>query len=401
MYEVTLPKLNNNDTSYVLVDWLVADGGEVAEDTPIAVVETSKAAEELVAEKGGILHHCVAVTAEIEIGAVVGRIFATSEDRRQYLAAETGTETGTAPEPGADTGVGGSGSDVVITRSAAEAAAELGVDIADLRTLGRKVLKRRDVEEHAAARSAAPATRDPDNAAARLVTSPEAGTVRLSPAQRAVGQVVTRSHHEVPAGFAVVKVPVDTALRVLGEISARTQVAIGLPELLVKAVAGLRAGFPLCFGGYRDDGTVLLSEGAHVGVTLDLGAGLYIPVIKDAQAKPLVEIADTLMDLRVSALRGSFRERELAGGNITISLNNDPDIVLAGPIIFTGQTCMLCLCSTQEEVYRTGGGDFDVRHYVHLGVTYDHRVVNGREAALLLQALKSALTDEEVLTGLG
>jgi 2-oxoglutarate dehydrogenase E2 component (dihydrolipoamide succinyltransferase) len=300
-------------------------------------------------------------------------VFDSEQERQEYLAA--GRRTHERDEPAGE---------VVVTKSARDAAGELGLDLAELRALGTRVIKRHDVEEFAAARSAdAPAA--PGTGAER---------VALSPAQRTVGEVVTRSHEAIPAAFAVIKVPVDAALRQCADLATRSGGAPGLPELLVKAIAALRERFPLFFGHYETDGAVSLTGGAHVGVTLDLGKGLYIPVVRDAGDRSLTEVADALMYFRIGALRGTFQESELAGGNITVALNNDRDIILARPIIFSGQTCMVCLCATQEEVYRKPEGDFDVRRFVNLGLTYDHRVINGRDAMAFLGELRAVLADE-------
>jgi 2-oxoglutarate dehydrogenase E2 component (dihydrolipoamide succinyltransferase) len=374
MHEITVPKLNSNDQSYVLVEWLASDGEELAPDSPVAVIETSKTAEELVADEGGILQQVVGVNAECGIGAVIARLFPTERARAEYLACE---QRGQAVGPPA--------TDVVITKSAREAAAELGVDLAGLPALGRKVIKRSDIEAFAAAQQEAKHEGSQQE--------PGPGDVRLSAAQQAVGQVVTRSHQDIPAAFMAIKVPVDAALELQADLAARSQLIVGLPELLIKAVAGLRERFPLFFGGYSRGGTVSLVPGAHAGITLDLGRGLYIPVLGRADTKSLAEISDILTDFRISALRGSFRESELTGGNITISLSNDPDILLATPIIFPGQACMLCLCSTQEELYQADSGEIVIRRYVHLGITYDHRIVNGRDATLFLQELKCTLAE--------
>jgi 2-oxoglutarate dehydrogenase E2 component (dihydrolipoamide succinyltransferase) len=383
MHEITLPKLNNNDETYVLVEWLAGDGQELAPDSPVAMVETSKAIEELVAEAGGVLQQVVEVNTECAIGAVIGRLFPTRQARLEYIAA--------ASRAGSSGDGGTPAEDVIITRSAREAAEELGVDIARLSALGKKVLRRRDVEEFAS-RAPAGETRPASEAA----PAGSAG-VRLSAAQQAVGQVVTRSHQDIPAAFLAVKVPVDAALELQGRL-AGSQIIVGLPELLVRAVAGLRELFPLFFGCYQPGGNVSLAPGANVGITMDLGKGLYIPVVGNADNKSLAEIADIMADFRISALRGAFLERELAGGNITISLSNDADIVLAWPIIFPGQTCMLCLHATQEELFLDAQGDIATRRYVNLGITYDHRVVNGREATLFLQEIKKVLAKPDGLS---
>lgn len=384
MHEITVPKLNSNDESYILVEWLADDGEELAPHSPVAVVETSKTAAELVADKSGFLQRVVDVNAECGIGAVIGRLFPTQEARLEYLR--------TAERVRGDYSSAG---DVVITTSAREAAEKLGVDLVELHVLGKKVLKRRDIEQFAARAPKA-------MVAVKEVVSKEevadGGGIRLSAAQQAVGQTIMRSHQSIPAAFLVIKVPVDAALELQADLATRSQVIVGLPEMLIKAVAGLRERFPLFFGSYRRGGTVSLIAGAHAGITLDLGKGLYIPVIEHAERKSLAEIADILTDFRISALRGSFRERELAGGNITISLSNDADIVLARPVIFPGQTCMLCLCATQEELYRTDERKIDIRRYLYLGITYDHRVINGRDAALFLRELKCILAEPDRLS---
>jgi 2-oxoglutarate dehydrogenase E2 component (dihydrolipoamide succinyltransferase) len=279
--------------------------------------------------------------------------------------------------------------DVVITRSAREAAGELGIDLAGLHALGKQIVRRRDVEELAAGkRGAVSAETEPTDPA----------NITLSSAQRAVGQVVSRSHQDIPAAFLAVKVPVDAALGLPARIMARSGVLLGLPELLIKAVAVLRGRFPLFFGSYQPSGAVSLVPGAHTGVTLDLGRGLYIPVIQHADRKSLTEIADIMADFRISALRGSFRADELAGGNITISLSNEADIVLARPIVFPGQTCILCLCGTQQELCRDDEGEIYTSRYVNLGIAYDHRVINGRDAVLFMREIKHLLADPALLS---
>lgn len=373
MHEIRVPKLNTNDGSYVLVEWLAADGEELATGSPVAVIETSKAAEELAADEGGLLQRIAEVNAECMVGSVIGLIFPTAEARLSYLAA---AHSQPAADPRAES--------IILTRSAREAAEEFAVGLDELASLGKKVLKRRDVEEFAA-RAAQPATTGQEQS--------DPGHVRLSAVQQAVAHVVTEAHRSVPAAFAVIKVPVDAALGVQAESAATSQLPVGLPELVVKATASLRERFPLFFASYQPGGAAELTVGAHIGITLDLGMGLYVPVIKHSEAKSVSEIADILADYRISALRGRFSASELAGGNITISLSNEADIVLAMPIVFPGQACMISLCGTQEELYRTADGNIGIRHYVNLMLAYDHRLVNGRDAALFLRQLRGELVE--------
>ncbi|MFE9692977.1 2-oxo acid dehydrogenase subunit E2 [Micromonospora sp. NPDC005806] len=390
MRDLVVPKLNNNDTSYVLTDWLVEDGAKVAVGDPVAEVETSKAAEELLSEHTGVLHRRTEVNAECAPGDVIGHVFDDEEARRRWLAQAT-PAVPAAPDPDGAAGP-------VLTDSARELATAHGLGDAELRALGRAVVRRTDVEHLLAERSATP---EPAAAVVAAGDPPQADDPRpvhpLPRSQRAVAAVVTESHREVPAALAVIKVRVDAALALARQLTRANRTLVGLPELLVKAVGGLREDHPLLFASPADGNTVRLAEGAHVGVTIDVGTGLFIPVIRDVEELTCAEIAETLMDFRTRAGGDGFRAGELTGGVIVVSLHTDPDVVLAGPIVFPGQTCVVAIGGTQDELALDPAGQVAVRRFVNLSAMYDHRVVNGREAVAFLQAVKAALESPDRL----
>ncbi len=397
MTDLVVPKLNNNDTTYVLLDWLAGDGEQVRAGEPIAEVETSKAAEELLSDGDGVLHRLVEVNQECAPGDVIGHVFDSEEARQRFL---TATVTPAGPPP--DVRPGGP----VLTDSARELAAAHGLDDDELRALGKAVVRRTDVERLLADRSAAPpaATEPVVVAAAAALAAgdgPEPDDPRpvhaLSRAQRAVAAVVTESHREVPAALAVIKVRADAALAVARQLTRATRTLVGLPELLVKAIGGLREDHPLLFASPGDGSSVRLAEAAHVGVTIDVGTGLFIPVVRDVEELTCAEIAETLMDFRSRAGGEGFRAGELAGGTIVVSLHTDPDVVLAGPIVFPGQTCVVAIGGTQDELALDADGQVVTRRFVNLSAVYDHRVVNGREAVAFLQAVKGALESPDDL----
>jgi 2-oxoglutarate dehydrogenase E2 component (dihydrolipoamide succinyltransferase) len=355
--DLVVPKLNNNDDSYTLVEWLTEDGGTVRAGDAVAVIETSKAATDLEVEHDGVLHRFVPVLAECTYGDVIARVFASTRQRQDFLATQQTEVVDQKQEQ------------VVITNSAREAAERLGVPLERLRELGKKVVKRADVERLAA---------------------PE-DTVALSRAQRAVAAVVTESHRDVPAALAVVKVHVDAALRRARKLGTRSRTLVGLPELLVAAVAGLRERFPSVFASRVDDCSIRLANAAHVGVTVDVGTGLYVPVIRSADELSPDRIANTLMEFRERALADGFESKDLAGGNIMVSLHTEQDVVLAAPIVYPGQTCVVCLAGVTHELALDDAGEVTTHRVVNISTVYDHRVVNGREAVAFLQALKEEL----------
>lgn len=386
MIEITVPKLNNNDANYDLVEWLAEDGATVAKDEDLLTLETSKAAEDLVSEHDGVLHHAVKAGEQVPPGAVIGRIFADEAAREAFLTADTGagTASGSGSGSAADAAMLGEGTDFVLTAAARAQAAEAGITEEELRSLGKRIIKGSDIEALAARR--AKVDELPDN------------RLELSQHQRAIGAVVTESHRSVPASFTVVRIRVDAAEAAARELSARSGTMVGLPAVLITRLAALRESFPAFFATYHEDGYALLAEQSHVGVTVDLGNGLYIPVVRDADRLSAVEVAEQLEDFRFSALRGSFRGSELMGAALTLSLNNDEDVLLTQPIIFPGQTCMVSLGGVQSGLELAADGSVFAARYVHVGIAFDHRVVNGREAVQFLQALKKALQAPDVQT---
>jgi 2-oxoglutarate dehydrogenase E2 component (dihydrolipoamide succinyltransferase) len=113
----------------------------------------------------------------------------------------------------------------------------------------------------------------------------------------------------------------------------------------------------------------------------------------------LPDLAAAWADLRVKAIRGGLREQDFAGAAIVVSLNTDRGIVFATPIVFPGQTCMLSLGSTMPELTQAEGGAVRARMVAHVGISYDHRAINGRDAARFLQELRKALGSPVRLVG--
>ena len=352
MHEITVPKLNSNDAGYVLTAWHFADGDMVPAGSEVAVVETSKAAEELATETGGILQRRIEESQECRPGDVIGRLFVDDQARRRYLATESSVA---APAASAD---------LIITEPARELIDQHGLDVADLRALGKKLIGTADV--------------------LRLVR-PEDGRVhRLSRQQLAVAEVVTASHRSIPAAYAMVSVIVDEALAVSQLSGAR------LPELLIRCVAGLVERFPLFFAAARDDGTAVLAGAARVGVTIDVGHGLTIPVIGGTDLTSPATIARAMTAYRGKALRQRLTEADLAGATIAVSLPAG-DVLVAQPIVPPGLSCMLALGATHAVPDFDADGGLIRRQIAYLGLSYDHRLINGRDAALFLGEIKNLL----------
>lgn len=415
MTEIRIPTLNANDDTYLLTEWLAADGQPVRSGDPVAVVETSKAAEELVSAGDGVLLQLVPAGGEYAPDTVIGRLFASVEEWRGFVERSgTAEPAGGQDTAGADA-AGGNGAGPVITAPARALLDELGIPTERLAELapdlrGLRVVRRADVERLAAGRraAAAPAVEGTPVEGQAAEGEPvegqpgepvaASGRVHALPrVQQAVAAVVERSHQTVPAAFVAARVDVAAALALARDLTPRLRVLVGLPELLVAAVARLHERFPLCFAAPQDGRAVRLADAPHVGVTVDVGKGLYVPVVRDAARRPVGEIARELMRFRVAALRGAFRPQDLAGANILVALHNEGGVTVAVPMVFPGHTCAVSLTATHQEPAVDASGRLTVRPVVNLGLAYDHRVLNGRDAVEFLEALRAVLQSPEQL----
>ncbi|MEU5507568.1 2-oxo acid dehydrogenase subunit E2 [Streptomyces fungicidicus] len=334
---VAVPKLNNNDTAYVVLQWFADEGAHMDEGDPLVELETSKAVEEIAAPAAGYLRVRAAEGSEVGVGE---------------LLAELLTEPPAAP---------------ALTASAERVAA--------LRS---------------AAAPVAPSAQEP---------GPAARTHVLDRAQQGTAAVVTRAHREVPVAFAAVEVTADAVLARLRTLSDETGAEVGLPEAVVKAVAAAHPAFPHLFGTLVDERTVRLADTVDIGVTVDAGNGLYIPVLRDCAARSLADISDDLMDFRMKALRAEFTAGELSGGSLSVSLNTEPGVLFVQPIVMAPQLCMVSVGGPLTRFVLTDGVPTSAT-VVTLGLAYDHRVVNGRDAVAFLRAVADALHDAEQLVKL-
>jgi pyruvate/2-oxoglutarate/acetoin dehydrogenase E1 component/pyruvate/2-oxoglutarate dehydrogenase complex dihydrolipoamide acyltransferase (E2) component len=335
-HPVRIPKINTNDEDYLLLAWLAAAGELVEAGQPIAEIETSKTVEELAAPDGGVLRQSVTAGAQCRPGDTIG-----------YIG-----EEGSPPPPAAD------------GTTPAGTVPQLPPAVPQL----------------------PPA-----------VHRPPPAVLQLPALQRRVADVVSASHRDIPAAFAVARIGVDQALAAAARLAAESGAQAGLTEILIKALGRLRAGHPLLYGAAREDATPG-TPAVNVGVTVDVGTGLFIPVIRDVSARSLDEVADLLTGLRMQALRNRLTAGDLDGAAIALSLTADDGIVLVQPLIPPPLTAIVSLASVQEEPWPDGNGGLAIRRFVQVGVAHDHRFVNGREAAALLAGLKALLESPEWLS---
>lgn len=117
-----------------------------------------------------------------------------------------------------------------------------------------------------------------------------------------------------------------------------------------------------------------------------------MPVLRDVDSRTMADLADTLAGYRMRALRAAFTEQQLTGANFAVSWNHEPGVVLVQPVIPPGLACVLSVGGPLEQLWLGDDGRPRVGRVLHLGLAHDHRLVNGRQAILFLEALGAILT---------
>lgn len=363
MIEIVVPTINTNDTDAILRQWLKADGESVRAGELIAVLETTKASFDLESPGDGLLATSARVGDRCDFGRSIGRIYADEAERERARAAEPAAAEA-SETPG-----------LVITAAAQRLIESLDITPAQVRGLGKRVIKEADIQ---------------------ALAGGQARAVDLSPQQQTIARTVSLSRRSIPDAFLLQRIDVTAALAAAATYREQRGVIVGLPELLIWTVARLQPAFPLFFGALDDNLVFEGAEAAHVGVTMDVGKGLFVPVVRDAGGLSLDDTAARLAGFRMKALRNTFDAADLTGGTITVSLNTDEGTVFVQPIILPPQTCMLSLGATLRELALDGERVVE-RRVVNLGVAYDHRVVNGFQAGAFARAIKAGLEAPEML----
>ena len=353
MTEILVPTLNTNDSAAKLVEWKAKSGARVKAGDRVAVLETSKATFDLESPAAGILHHLAVEGQTCSFQSAVARLFENEAQLAAFIKA-------TPSSPAFGSG------DLVLSKEAERFAKEQGLTREKILSLGKSTVRKADLEA--------------------LVDGVGNATFQTAH-QEAVARTVTLSH-QIPTSFALMKVRVDKALEKVAALSKEKKMLVGLPDLVVHLLARQQDDHAPCFG-HMVKGRFSPME-ADIGVIMDVGQGPTIPVIRKASSKTLEDIAREMMALRVKAMRGGFKAPDLEGASIGVSLNTEEAVWVVQPLLQPPQVAMLTLGAVHQELVLTEGRPVS-SSYAMLGLTYDHRHLNGAHAVALLTDLRLAL----------
>lgn len=385
----------------VVVEVFVAPGDSVAVETSLIALESEKAVMDMPSPLAGIIREVLVkendtiasgdVIAVIEV-ADADEAAAQPESSAAPVATETAPPVAASPapapatEPGAQT--------FHATPSVRGYAREIGVDLALAQATGPKgrILKE-DVAQLAAKPSPVPAPLGP---VAELGTPAATEEVPLSRIKKIAGPHLQNSWQTIPHVTHFEEADV-TELELFRQ-KINNEAVPGAAKLsvlvcIVKAlVASLRA-YPTFNSALGADGqTIIIKHFQNIGIAVDTPSGLVVPVIKNAGHKGLGQIAAELQQLSKAAREGKLAITDLQGGTFTISSLGGIGGTAFTPIVNSPQVAILGLSRTATKPHWDGNG-FIPRLMLPFSLSYDHRVIDGAEAARFCRTLRANIED--------
>ncbi len=409
-----LPDVGEGVAEGEIVKWLVEAGADVAEHQAVVEVMTDKATVEIPAPAAGRIAELRAKEGEV---VPVGQVIFVLETAAAPAAASSAPAARPAakPEP-AMAGVAAApaasaaaapvrtNGKVLAVPSARRVARELGIDLSRVAGTGRNgVVRRADVEAFAASGTAAA----PAAAAAPTPSAAPAAADSRTPfrgVRRKIAEAMTRSKHTA-AHFTVVEELDVTDLVTLREqaksMAGELGVKLTYMPFIMKAVAASLVKFPQLNSMLDEDAQEIVTFGAvNLGIAADTDNGLIVPVIRDVHAKGMTQLGLELKDLAERTRSGKVRSEELKGSTFTITNAGNIGGILATPVINFPEVAILGVHRIVKRpgVVETPEGDrIEVRKYMNLSISVDHRIVDGADAARFLVHMKRLLENPGLL----
>jgi 2-oxoglutarate dehydrogenase E2 component (dihydrolipoamide succinyltransferase) len=387
--DIKVPSVGESITEGSIARWLKKDGANVAVDEPLFELETEKATQDVPAPAAGILHITIGEGKTVAIGAVVGTIEPSAAPTAPVAAPVKPVENKVEASP------------TTLSPAARRLASEEKVDVKGLAGTGRGgVVLKNDVQDHLEKQKPAeprlafapPLATTPPPAARetrqRMSAIRQRIADRLLAAQKQSASLTTFNEADM--------MPImDLRTRYKDKFKEKHDVGLGFMAFFVKACIQALKAFPLV-NARIDDADIVLHDYYNIGLAVSTEKGLMVPVLRDADQMSFAQIERTIADLAVKARDGKINVADLQSGTFTITNGGVFGSMLSTPILNAPQSAILGMHAIQKRAV-VQNDQIVIRPMMYLALTYDHRIIDGREAVLFLVRVKECLEDPERL----
>ena len=396
--EMKIPAVGESITEVTVAKWLKPDGAQVSRDEVIAELESDKATFELPAEGNGTLRHAVKEGETIAIGTVIARIEGGSAAAAPTAPAAS-TPAAPTPAPAAPSSASTHATGVP-SPAAGKILGEKGISSADVAGTGRDGRITKEDAQNAQAKPAAPAP---------VASSPAVAPVAVPALARDRGQRRERmSNLRKTVARRLVAVKNETAmLTTFNEVNMqpimdlrnkfkdkfkeKKGVGLGFMSFFTKAVCVALQEWP-AVNAYIDGGDIVYSDFCDISIAVSAPKGLVVPVIRNAEKLSFDGIEKEITRLAGLARDNKLTIEQMTGGTFTITNGGIFGSMMSTPIINAPQSAILGMHNIIQRPVAENG-QVVIRPMMYLALSYDHRLIDGRESVSFLVRVKELLED--------
>jgi 2-oxoglutarate dehydrogenase E2 component (dihydrolipoamide succinyltransferase) len=397
--EIRVPTLGESITEATVGKWFKKAGEAVRADEPLVELETDKVTLEVNAPGAGVLSEIAAETGQtVSIGALLGQLSGGAAASASAPARAEAPKATPAPAASA----------MPPAPSAAKIAAEQKIDVSALAGSGKRgqVLKG-DVLSAAAAAAAAPAPAPvtiapppaPAPAPAPRVTTPDDGAREERVRMTKLRQTIARRLKDAQNTAAMLTTFNEVDMTEVMAMRARYKdlfekkhgAKLGFMGFFVKACVQALKEIP-SVNAEIDGADLVYKNYYHLGIAVGTDRGLIVPVVRDCDQLSVAGIEKAIADLGKRARDGQLKLEDLQGGTFTITNGGIYGSLMSTPILNAPQSGILGMHKIQERPVVVAG-KIEIRPMMYLALSYDHRIVDGKEAVTFLVRVKEALED--------
>ncbi len=396
--KITVPELGESVVEATVGEWHKQEGETVSVGDVLVELETDKVDLEVSAETAGVLARILHQQgADVQIGDVLAEIEpdGAAADGKADKADGEGTAVATPPTPARQP---------TATPVAQRVAAAEGVDVSKVEgsgTQGR--VTRQDVEKHLQKQPPTPSPMPSSVHPAPSVSQSGNGRpeerIRMSRRRRTIAQRLVEAQHTAAMLTTFNEVDMSAVIEVRQRrgpaFLKRHGVKLGFMSFFVKAAVGALKVFPQ-LNAEIDGDEIILKKYYDIGMAVGAEEGLVVPVIRDADRLSFAAIEQAVRNFSTKARDGSLTLEDLRGGTFTITNGGVFGSLLSTPILNPPQVGILGLHRIDERPIAQNG-EVVIHPMMYLALSYDHRIVDGREAVQFLVRLKELIEEPETL----
>jgi 2-oxoglutarate dehydrogenase E2 component (dihydrolipoamide succinyltransferase) len=399
--DIKVPSVGESITEGTIARWLKADGSRVEANETILEIETDKATAEITAPTAGVLRIAAKEGDKVAVGAVVGKIDS------EATAAPSATSKPAPTPPSAKPAPAPTKAELVLSPAARQVAADADVDPRTLTGTGRdgRVIKE-DVLARVAEKREPPEAK-PQETPAKPQEAPakrqaDAGRelrVRMTPIRQRIAERLLQAQQNaaILTTFNEADMSAVMALRAKYKEAYQKKhgVGLGFMSFFVKAVIEALKAFP-AVNARIDGGDIVYQNFFDIGVAVSTEKGLMVPVLRNADQLSFAQIEKGIAELVTKARDNKITVNDLSGGTFTITNGGIFGSLLSTPILNPPQSGILGMHAIQKRPIALDN-QVVIRPMMYLALSYDHRLIDGREAVSFLVRVKECIESPERL----